>query len=62
MKQMTQEQYKKQPYLCPYCQSTNIEALEWDSEASEQKVKCSDCGKQWWDTYVLTGYEEIKES
>lgn len=43
---------------CPYCGSEYINGgqVEIDSGQAAQPVDCSDCAKEWVDTYVLTGW------
>jgi len=51
--------YVKSPYHCPYCNSENIRARDFETyhDTFTQKVECPDCGKQWTEIYTLTGVE-----
>jgi hypothetical protein len=44
--------------LCPYCRTSRIEAgdEEFDGTTCEVEVHCSNCGKDYFDHYDLTGY------
>jgi len=44
--------------LCPFCDSSNIEAqnLEMDGAQAWSDCTCNDCQKEWKDEYTLTGY------
>lgn len=43
---------------CPHCNSYDIEGQEINIDAGSvwQDVICNHCGKEWQDTYTLTGY------
>ena len=51
--------YLKSPHHCPYCNSQNICAREFetDHDTLPQKIECPHCGKQWTEIYTLTGVE-----
>lgn len=62
--ELTQEaisKYLKSPYHCPFCESDNITALEWEPEQSGQIVECNACGKRWWDVYQLVTIEDYDQ-
>lgn len=49
---------------CPFpdCESRNIMAIEQvqvDGSGANQHCECHDCGRDWYDMYELTGWEEI---
>lgn len=45
--------------FCPYCESGNIEAGEYDVEGNELwfDVRCNACGEGWYEVYKATGRE-----
>jgi transposase-like protein len=56
---MTQSEYLETSGIyCPHCNSTNLEASEMEVGAGVawQDIKCKDCGEEYQDTYVLTGF------
>jgi transcription elongation factor Elf1 len=46
--------YLKNPYHCPYCNSDQIVALEFNGESLRQTVECQDCGREWTEVFTLT--------
>lgn len=55
----TDAEYIKNPSKCPFCDSDDIIAQEWDGDLSSQRVYCNTCNKSWADLYKLTGYTEL---
>lgn len=53
--------YLKNPGHCPWCKSMNITAssIDVEGDGAVQEVRCSECGKAWYDYYKLTNVEEI---
>ena len=49
--------------LCPYCRSYNIagDHIQVDAGSAWQDVRCDDCGKEWQDTYTLTGFADTNK-
>ncbi len=63
---MTKKQIKdyiEDPNHCPFCNSEDIEAGDYDFEGREvwSEVRCNACKKRWRDTYRLKEVEEITE-
>jgi transposase-like protein len=48
---------------CPYCESENIDAGNWDIGTGQfwQIITCHSCNKKWTDVYTLTGLDEREE-
>lgn len=48
---------------CPYCGSYNLSGdhVQVDAGSAWQDVTCGDCGKEWQDTYTLTGYADTNK-
>ncbi len=46
--------------FCPYCRSDEIEGddMEFDRGCMEQRIRCHECSKRWWDHYSLEGIVE----
>lgn len=46
---------------CPACHSDQIvgHSVDFDMGYVMQRVGCEDCNAEWWDTYELTGYEDL---
>jgi len=59
---MTSAEYcKHNGALCPYCRSTDINAVSvYEIRYNEilQPVKCNNCGKQWIEIQGIVGYTE----
>lgn len=58
-KPVTSDEYvQKGGTCCPFCGSTDINGgqVEIDAGTACQPVDCSECEKEWTDTYSLTGY------
>ena len=49
------ENYLKNPYHCPKCDSENISGrgLNADCDYAWQRITCEDCHFEWDDIYVL---------
>lgn len=48
---------------CPVCGSTNVNTtsdIEADGANAWQEVSCSHCQSEWTDTFVLSGYTNLK--
>jgi len=47
--------------ICPFCESSNIRGASLESSHGHvyQDCECDDCGKEWTDEYVLTGYSPV---
>lgn len=59
-KPMTPAEYvAERGTCCPFCRSTDLEGQEVEIAAgtAHQQVGCLDCGEEWADTYILTGYQ-----
>lgn len=61
---MTSEKYVEGKGLhCPYCHadagSFDGAEVEVDAGKAYQDVVCLECGREWRDTYVLTGFTEV---
>lgn len=63
---LTREQ--KRTYLkrsgthCPYCDDNQVEGVsgvEIDGGGAWQRVRCTNCHKEWLDVYTLTGIQEV---
>ena len=55
------EQYLNNPTACPYCDSENIVAGEFQIGGVTsvfQAIQCSQCCRTWTDEYTLTGITE----
>jgi transcription elongation factor Elf1 len=58
---MSQRRYRKEGGCrCPFCDSENLSQgfVEIDAQQATQEANCDDCGKEWTDTYQLSGYQE----
>jgi predicted Zn-ribbon and HTH transcriptional regulator len=58
------ERYLAASHRCPYCQSENIEgdaSFDFSGDDIRKNIECLDCGKQWIDTYSLSGVEAAEE-
>jgi transcription elongation factor Elf1 len=53
--------YLKSPNHCPFCESEDISAWNWDGESSRQDVVCEHCGERWYDIYKLVDIERFEE-
>lgn len=56
---MTDKQYVgAKGYKCPFCGSENISGNAFNvyGGSTTQEVGCDDCGAEWLDQYILTGY------
>lgn len=44
--------------VCPHCSSINLSGdhVQIDAGSAWQDITCDDCGKEWQDTYTLTGF------
>lgn len=67
MEKMTNEQYVEAGGICcPYCKCANIRVTSrietGDTIHAFQDCKCNNCGKEWTEEYVLTGYTESDNS
>jgi len=65
--QREQEKYVKHPEHCPKCDSGRISAtpdLEGGGGGDPlqvwQEITCLDCGAQWRDIYILTGFQMVE--
>lgn len=48
-----------QPGRCPYCESTELTATDYDGEADlSVKVECASCQAEWTECYRLVGMIE----
>ncbi len=63
-----QENTKEEEYVknggstCPYCGSQEIEgegSLDNMGSSAYQRIRCTHCEKEWDDTYILTGFDEV---
>jgi C4-type Zn-finger protein len=58
---LTNKQYLKgdEP-VCPFCQNKEVEfhGIDFEGKIMKQEVSCYDCDKEWYDIYVLQGWEE----
>lgn len=62
---MTPEQktaYLKDPSVCPYCQSPNIdgEGVQIEGSQAIQEVACNDCYNEWEDSYQLADVRSLR--
>ena len=59
---MTQDEYIKNPGVCPACRSTDIEGGPFTVEGgtASQEMGCNACDAEWHNTYRLTGYTELE--
>lgn len=55
---VTEDQYVKDPNLCPYClsQDVTVGEVEHGGTSLTQGVTCHNCDASWRDDYVLTGW------
>lgn len=47
---------------CPHCRSDDVEAsrnVEVDVGYASQLIQCNSCKAEWWDNYILVGYEDV---
>lgn len=64
---LTPEEYaKREGKVCPICGAdTNDNAdygsIDFESYRVFQRVDCSACGSQWYDAYILDGYEDLEK-
>lgn len=59
---LTSEEYAARAGgCCPFCMSHDITggASNFDSNVAWMNVRCNECGKEWADEYILTGYSEV---
>lgn len=42
--------------ICPFCRSEDIDQGPFNSEQMTNPCVCNSCGKDWDETYVLTGF------
>ena len=56
------EQYLKNTFNCPFCNSADIRGIEFDADFNQawRKIKCYSCGKKWHEIFTITDIEEIK--
>lgn len=56
---LTPQQYVE-TRVCPVCKSHDLEGgpVEIIDAAAQQEVTCMKCHADWYDVYVLTGYDE----
>jgi hypothetical protein len=56
------EAYIKDPNHCPFCNSEDIKAGDYDFDGRQGwiEVSCNFCGKKWRDIYQLKEVEEIQ--
>lgn len=55
----TNDEYIKNHYHCPVCNSDQIEGAEINIEGifAEQEITCVDCNSAWLDVYTLTKFD-----
>lgn len=62
---LTQEQYvQKGGLICPICQandSTEGSSIEIDCNVAYQDCNCLECGANWTDVYILSGYDNLEQ-
>jgi transposase-like protein len=48
---------------CPHCGSLNLtgDHVQVDAGTAWQDIICDDCGKEWQDTYTLTGFADTNK-
>ena len=53
--------YLKNPNICPFCHSDDLEthSIEQDNITAKQWVTCHGCETEWNDIYQLVDIEEI---
>lgn len=59
----TPEQYAEDNGTrCPCCGGAQLSGgfVEIEAGAASQGISCDDCGAEWTDTYVLTGYRNLE--
>ena len=62
---MTSDEYRdRSGSFCPNCRSTDLNggSLQADSNYAWQPVSCMDCGADWVDEYILSGYDHLDMS
>ena len=54
------EEYIQNPNTCPYCDSEDINAGDFECDANYGwvEVSCEGCEKRWQDLFTLTGIAE----
>lgn len=54
----------KKGNYCPACGSEDFEGQEISVVAGEatQSCYCHECGSEWMDTYILTGYMDLEDN
>jgi transposase-like protein len=52
--------YNNSPYHCPYCESSDICANDFNEETGRQKVLCNNCKESWNDIFKFSGIEEVQ--
>ncbi len=60
---MTQREYlAKRGAVCPFCESDEIDGEQVEIEdGAWQRVTCARCGREWHDSYVLSGFLAFDE-
>lgn len=67
MRQATQAEYVAEGgSYCPNCKSKNINTIDptavmRDGQHAWQQVECHDCGMQWQENFVLSGYSNLEK-
>ena len=49
------QKHFEHPTHCPYCGSSDIDgdSIEVLDRVAEQRMRCTSCGRPWWDRYHL---------
>jgi YgiT-type zinc finger domain-containing protein len=56
--------------MCPYCGGKDLDisrtnefekVYEENREMIRQRAECENCGRAWWDCFMLSHIEELKE-
>jgi transposase-like protein len=57
----SEEYVERNGLVCPACDSESIEAgsIEVEGSAGWCNVFCHDCGSEWVDEFLLTGYDHF---